>query len=168
METEVFVVRHAQTSGMDIPNASRPLSETGQYQAQALANFLLCLGIQVVYTSPFKRAFQTVEPFCITTGIRPVINEALRESEKEEALPQVRQRMFLAVKEITDIHPGKRIVLCTHGGTLWGLISYFDNTFGYEDYLKIGNPDEKRFVFGEGRAHFDDGFSYQLGGLHPI
>jgi len=162
MEAEIFVVRHAQTSEMDVPNASRPLSETGQYQAQALANYLLCLGIQVVYTSPFKRVLQTVEPFCITTGIRPVINEALRESERDEEFPQVRQRMIVAVKEIAEIHPGKRIVLCTHGGTLWGLISYFDNSFGYEDYQKIGSPDVKRFVFGEGRGHFDDGFSYPL------
>ena len=61
-----------------------------------------------------------------------------------------------------ETNAGETVLLCTHGGILFALISAFDSTFGYEDYLKIGNPDLKRFVYTGKSGLLDRGFRFDL------
>jgi broad specificity phosphatase PhoE len=67
-----------------------------------------------------------------------------------------------AVQHIADSNPEKKIVVCTHGGTLWGLISYFDPSFGYDQYRKLGTPDVKRFFYDGDGARFDSEFRVDI------
>jgi 2,3-bisphosphoglycerate-dependent phosphoglycerate mutase len=156
--TEVLVVRHAKAASEDLPNAEKPLSEQGRDDARELATILASLGINAIYSSPFRRALETVAPLCEATGLEVMIRSDLRESEKEEELFEVRKRMVSAVAEIARDNEGSRIVVCTHGGTTWGLISHFCSDFGYEQYKEIDTPDVRRFVYEEDGESYDGKF----------
>ena len=158
--TEIYVLRHATPAASDFPNRSRPLSDVGQRQAKALVPYLSSLGLIAVYTSPFKRAVDSVAPFCRAANLMSVEWEDLRESGEDEQLPEVRSRLILALSSIVEVNPGRRVLACTHGGCLWGVISYFDASFGYEEYRKIRTPDMRRIVFGEGPPRLDSEFVF--------
>jgi 2,3-bisphosphoglycerate-dependent phosphoglycerate mutase len=159
--TEVLVVRHAMAASVELPNAERPLSEQGRDDARALAKKLASMGINAIYSSPFRRALETVEPLCEATGLEVMIRSDLRESEKEEELFEVGKRMVSAVAEIARDNEGSRIVVCTHGGTTWGLISHYCSDFGYEQYREIDTPDVRRFVYVQDGGRYDPEFRIQ-------
>ena len=158
--TEIYVLRHATPAKSDLPNRERPLSEVGQSQAEALIAYLSNLDLTAVYTSPFKRAVQSVTPFCQAVGLTPVEREDLGESGHDEQLPEVRARLIGALSDIAEQHVGERVLVCTHGGCLWGAISHFDENFGYEDYRKIGTPDMRKFVFAANSQNLDTEFVF--------
>ena len=54
------------------------------------------------------------------------------------------------------------LVVCTHGGTSWGLISSFDPDFGYEQYKEVGSPDINRFVYEGDRGIYDAEFRIEI------
>lgn len=159
--TEIYVLRHA-TPAKSMPNRTRPLAEVGQQQAEALVPYLSELGITAVYTSPFTRAVKTVTPFCEAAGLTPVEREDLRESADDEEFPRVRARLMNTLSEIAELNQGGRILVCTHGGCLWSVISYFDEDFGYEDYQKLGTPDMRKIVFKDGPERMDEDFVFEL------
>jgi broad specificity phosphatase PhoE len=70
-----------------------------------LATNLSDLGITAIYTSPFKRAVNTVMPFCKMANLTPVEREDLRESEQDEQLPEVRSRLMQALTSIAESNP---------------------------------------------------------------
>jgi 2,3-bisphosphoglycerate-dependent phosphoglycerate mutase len=165
METTVYVLRHAQPASGDMPNRSRPLTDLGRAQAEGLVSYLTALQLSAVYTSPFVRAVQTIQPFCQASGISASEREDLRESGADELLPQVRERMVGAVQSIIDAHSGDQVLVCTHGGNLWGLISHFDSAFDYEDYRQIRSPDLKRFLYTTRDSRLDGEFSFDLASM---
>lgn len=93
-------------------------------------------------------------------GIQTV--DDLKESAEDESLDLVRKRVVASVRSIVETNAGETVLLCTHGGILFAVISAFDSTFGYEDYLKIGNPDLKRFVYTGKSGLLDQGFHFDL------
>ena len=159
--TEILLVRHAMAGQWELPNAERPLSEQGRKDAGMLSSKLAKSGIHAIYSSPFKRALETVEPLARETGIKIQIRADLRESEKNEELPEVRKRMVAALCEIVGENKNKTVVVCTHGGTTWGLINHFDSAFDYEQYKQIGTPDVRRFVYDEIGGRYDEDFGIQ-------
>ena len=158
----MYVLRHCTPADSDLPNRERPLSDIGHRQAQQLVPVLTRLGISAVYTSPFRRALETVAPFCNCADIRPIEKEELGESAEDERLPQVRSRLIGALNTIAEDHDGECVLVCTHGGCLWGAISQFDTTFGYEDYRRIGCPGMRRIVYTAGKARLDQAFELEL------
>lgn len=159
---EVYVLRHCTPSVGSEPNRARPLSEAGLHQAQALVPILSHLEISVVYTSPFRRALDTVSPFCETVGLAEIEMEDLSESAHEEELPEVRTRLIDAIGSIAETHDSTRVLACTHGGCLWGVISYFDSNFGYDDYRGLKCPDMRRIVYEGGVPSLDRHFQFEL------
>ena len=165
--TIIYVLRHCHPADGEFPNRVRPLSDPGRHQAQALVPYLEALHLDAVYSSPFARALASVSPFCEAAGVSPILREDLGESTSEELLPQVRERMVAATESIAPQHPGQTLLLCTHGGCMWGLISHFDESFGYEQYRRIGTPDMRRLICSTApaeSAELDGSFSFDL---HP-
>ncbi len=160
--TEIYVLRHCLPAESDLPNRERPLGEVGRRQARELVPILAGLGLSAVYTSPFRRAIETVAPFCEDMHIDPILKEELIESAEDEKLPQVRSRMIGLLSSVTRAHSGERVLVCTHGGCLWAVISEFDSAFGYEDYRQIGCPDVRRVIYTGGVARLDEEFRLLL------
>jgi len=66
----VLLIRHAD---IDLPATSSdpPLNSAGQERATALVHVVRAAGIATLFTSPFLRTKQTVEPLALSLGIQP-------------------------------------------------------------------------------------------------
>ncbi len=80
----LLLVRHAEPvapGAVGYEENDRPLSEAGRAQALLLAEQLADSGVRAVYSSPYPRARQTVEPLaerlCIPVTIVPDLRERL-------------------------------------------------------------------------------------------
>ena len=51
-------------------------------------------------------------------------------------------------------HRGQTLLLCTHGGCLWGVLKHFAEDSLFADYGHITSPDLKRIVWGD-NPYFD-------------
>ncbi len=158
MKTNIYILRHASAMSGEMDNRSRPLSKEGHRQAKLLVPSLQKLECSIVYSSPFKRALETVAPYCAATGTPKKVRENLSESLEKETLDQVRERMVAAATEIVETHSGKNVLICTHGGTMWGLLSHYDNSFGLKQYQQIGNPDLRKIIFTKEKTWIDSTF----------
>lgn len=62
----LFLVRHCESTGQ---NASAPLTAVGQTQAIHLADHLERLGVDLLVSSPYIRAQQSVAPLAQRLGL---------------------------------------------------------------------------------------------------
>jgi len=122
--------------------------------------FLKTLRLSAVFSSPFLRALETVRPYCDITGVDPIEREDLRESEEGEPISQVRERLWGAITSIVDSHPKGNLLVCTHGGCAWSIISHFDPTFDFQDYKQIRTPDMRKIIFDSKEPTLDQSFKF--------
>jgi 2,3-bisphosphoglycerate-dependent phosphoglycerate mutase len=60
--TSIYFVRHAEPVHSWKEDKSRPLSEEGLKDRYEALNVFMNLNIEVIYSSPYKRSFDTVYP----------------------------------------------------------------------------------------------------------
>jgi 8-oxo-dGTP diphosphatase len=105
----VYVVRHAQAghrSNWNGDDRERPLTPAGQGQAVAIAGRLAAEDLTSLWSSPFVRCVQTLEPLAERTGLSIVADDRLAEGTPLEATLDL------------IAHAGEGAVLCTHGDVL--------------------------------------------------
>lgn len=165
METYVYLVRHAH-SEYTPDELGRPLSETGREYAQKAAALLLAEGADIVVSSPFKRAVETVEGATAGAGAAIILDEGFAErklaegfvedfqeavrkvwSDESFAWPggesnlEARHRGVQALKRIIERFPGKRIAIGTHGNLMALIISHYDARYGWDFWRGLKMPD---------------------------
>jgi broad specificity phosphatase PhoE len=137
--TTLLLVRHGETdwnaAGRLQGHTDRPLNEYGHRQARELADRLAGDGIQAVYASDLSRARETAEIIAGRLGLEVITDPDLREKNwgswegltsderarvefEGESTEEHRERVLRAVKRIVEAHPGERVVVVTHGGSL--------------------------------------------------
>jgi probable phosphoglycerate mutase len=137
--TELLLVRHGETDwnaeGKLQGHTDRPLNDYGRRQAQALADKLAGESIDAVYASDLSRARETAEILGAKLGLPVVVDPDLREKNwgnwegltsderlhiefEGETSEAHRDRTLSAVQRIVERHPGERVVVVTHGGSL--------------------------------------------------
>ena len=79
--TALYLVRHAQPvyQGYQETPELAPLSEKGRADSERLADFLQGKGIEQIYSSPYPRAVQTLEPLARRLGLPIELEPDLRE-----------------------------------------------------------------------------------------
>ncbi len=137
--TTLLLVRHGETDW----NAERrwqghtdvPLNERGREQARRLAASLAGGGVDAIYSSDLTRARETAEIVAGRLGLPVVIDSDLREIDvgsregltgeevgirewDGESKEAHRDRTLRSLARIVDGHPGSRVVVVAHGGTL--------------------------------------------------
>ncbi len=137
--TTLLLVRHGETDW----NAGRrwqghtdvPLNDRGRAQAAALAEELAADPPQAIYTSDLSRARDTAEIVAARLGVPVIVEPRLREIDvgSREGLTAEEvgdrawdgephsdhgARVLAAVREAAEAHPGGRILLVAHGGSL--------------------------------------------------
>jgi 2,3-bisphosphoglycerate-dependent phosphoglycerate mutase len=176
--TTVDLVRHAHADWT--LDDERPLSARGRVDATALARVLAAPPIAAIYSSPFRRAIETIEPLAWACGLDPMVVDDLRERELvvpsgatfEDAVaaawgsPDVRvagsesnrdaaARGRRVVDDVVARHAGGRVVLSTHGNLLALVLNAFDPAFGIDGWRALTFPDAYRLTFRGGVfAHF--------------
>jgi 8-oxo-dGTP diphosphatase len=105
----LYLVRHAKAGSrrdFDGDDRERPLSRAGLDQAAALTLLLGHLPLSHIYSSPYVRCVQTVEPLAKKLGLELTITEALAEGDA-----------FDDAIALVDAAP-KNAVLCSHGDVI--------------------------------------------------
>jgi 8-oxo-dGTP diphosphatase len=112
----VVVVRHA----LAVPRSTwkktdhrRPLVGAGRARSGVVTGILDAYGITELVTSPSKRCVQTIQPYAVSAGIRPVTKNAVSEEGFEHKGPEPTRRLVekLLAQETA-------VALCTHGPVL--------------------------------------------------
>lgn len=85
-EFTVYIVRHAEKA---VAESDPPLSERGKQRAQTLAQMLQKAKLQAIYSTPYQRTQQTVQPLAEQLQLK-VSN--YRPSEAEALLEQIVSR----------------------------------------------------------------------------
>jgi broad specificity phosphatase PhoE len=137
--TTLLLVRHGETDwnaeGRLQGHTDRPLNADGREQAKKLADRLEGDGIAAVYASDLSRARETAEIVGERLGLIVVIDPDLREKnwgtwegltgpERDrvefvgESTQEHSERMLRAVRRIAERHPGDRVLVVTHGGSV--------------------------------------------------
>jgi len=142
--TTILLARHGETDwnrdGRFQGWADPPLNETGRAQARALAAQLADVPFDAVYSSDLQRAHETALIVAEPHGVPVVADRGLREidvgswsgltrPEVEERFPGAEQhdgetraqhlaRVLATVERIASAHPGERILIVSHGGSL--------------------------------------------------
>lgn len=160
--TTVYFVRHAQPNYANRNDAQRELSAKGLEDRKLVTEFLKDKGIDVVLSSPYKRAVDTVADFAGTYGLQIKTVDAFRERKVDsvwiedftafsvrqwqdfsyklsdgECLQEVQDRNITALKSVIEQYKGKNIAIGSHGTALSTIVNYYDNTFGYADFAAI-------------------------------
>jgi 8-oxo-dGTP diphosphatase len=106
----LFLLRHAAAGDRtkwDGVDAVRPLTKKGRRQSAALAEMLRDRGIECIYSSPFTRCVETVEPLAEAIGAKVIEHDALAEGPDIDGAYQ-----------LCDDLVGRNAVLCTHGDVI--------------------------------------------------
>ena len=145
--TTIYFVRHAEPNYED---------------RKLVTEFLLDKQIDIVLSSPYKRAVDTIRDFAEIKGLDITIIDEFKERRVDsggiedfnsfckmqwedfsyklsdgESLQEVQNRNVFALSRVLEQYRNKKIVVGSHGTALSTIIHYFDKTFGYSDFDKI-------------------------------
>jgi 2,3-bisphosphoglycerate-dependent phosphoglycerate mutase len=162
--TTVYLVRHAHAHWNT--DDARPLSEQGTESAARVAMLLSERPIVAIYSSPSRRALDTVTPLASRLGLKVQLMPALRERELlpmprelfENAvaatwrLPQrapagaesneeAQRRGLSALMRVVETHSGQHVVVSTHGTLMALILNGLDPSLGFEFWRRLTFPD---------------------------
>jgi 8-oxo-dGTP diphosphatase len=115
----LYVVRHAKAgsrSHWSGDDRMRPLSKKGMQQAQELVDIFAGFTISSIFSSPYLRCVQTVEPLARLRKLAVKQTEQLAEGHGLAGLST-----FFADAKLDGA------VLCTHGDIVWELVEDLSN-----------------------------------------
>ena len=148
---KLYVTRHGQTDynkdEIILGVTDLPLNETGLAQAAELAENAEKLGdIDIIISSPMKRAFTTAKAVADRCGLEIITEERLREwdygeyegksrfmGRSGESLLQLSHRVYSVLDEIKAKYRDKNVLVVCHGGICRVIETYF-NDLTNEEY----------------------------------
>ena len=184
--SEIILVRHAeavplQPGASDAVDNDRPLSDAGRIAADQLASELSRLPIEAVFSSPYRRAIETVEPIAATHQLHVRMDEDLRERRLAgvplvgdafvdairraredprfappggESTQQVMKRAIAVFGRMARAVSDGAVVAGTHGGLISVVRWHLGEEFSIEDALAEPTPALYRLQLIRGRPRF--------------
>lgn len=171
MNTNVYLVRHAH-SIFTHDERHRPLSERGKQDAKRVAQILNKEQIDVVISSPYARAIETVEEVAIYHQLPVILVDGFKErklaaqpvADFEAAMDQLwhnedfsfqggesnkeaQRRGVKAFQDVLDTYSGKNIVIGTHGNIMTLIMNYYDSSYHFAFWQQLSMPDIYRLTF---------------------
>jgi 2,3-bisphosphoglycerate-dependent phosphoglycerate mutase len=159
-----LVIRHAESPWS--PDEMRPLSASGHDAAEAMAKSLSAFEIAAIYSSPYLRAIQTIEPLAnylelpiheiddlrertlgSTSGIRFEDAVAATFSDFDLLFPggessrAAQRRAVHTMDRLIEAHPSELVAISTHGNLLSLLLNAFSDDVGFEFWRSLALPD---------------------------
>ena len=162
--TKVYFVRHAKPDFRVEDDKMRPLTEQGVKDCKKVTEFLLGRDINKIYSSPYKRSFDTVKDFAETANLKVKIIDDFRERKVDnvwiedfnafskeqwgdfnyklsdgESLNEVQQRNIAVLQDVLKENKNLNIAIGTHGTALGTIINYYNDKFDYNEFNRIRN-----------------------------
>lgn len=158
----LFLVRHCESTGQE---AAAPLTALGQAQAVRLADHLETLGVELLVSSPYTRAQQSIAPLAQRLGLPVEIDPRLAErvlsaaplEHWREAIRQTFEDLDLAwpggeasraamargraAVDALLTRPVRVVVVVTHGNLMTLILRSFETQFGFQAWECLSNPD---------------------------
>jgi 2,3-bisphosphoglycerate-dependent phosphoglycerate mutase len=158
---QIYFVRHAEPEHSWKDDRTRPLTETGLRDCDAVTRTLHDIRADLFVSSPYRRSHDTVKGCAEDHHLTVRADERFRERENGvvastwelirkrwddfdfheeggESLRMVQRRNMAAVFELLDGGtPEEVIVVGTHGTALSTILNYFDPSFGFERFKRL-------------------------------
>lgn len=160
--TEIYFVRHAEPNYNNHDDFTRELSAKGLSDRLLVTQYLSNKSIDIVLSSPYKRAYDTVYDFASRSSLPVHCVDDFRERKVDsiwiddfdkftrnqwdnfdyklldgESLRQVQDRNIRALNNVLDQYAGCKIAVGSHGTALSTIINYFDPSFDYNHFARI-------------------------------
>jgi 2,3-bisphosphoglycerate-dependent phosphoglycerate mutase len=163
--TVIYFIRHAESDYSVRESRIRPLTEKGLADCSLVSDFLSERNIDVVLSSPYKRAVDTLDDFIQKNNLEIQIVEGFCEQRSDsgylartidfsvyaknhwedfnyrlgngESFFECQKRNIIALENTLSQYNGKNIAIGTHGIALSTIINYYDNTYGYDDFMTM-------------------------------
>jgi 2,3-bisphosphoglycerate-dependent phosphoglycerate mutase len=160
--TNIYFVRHAESDYSNHNDMERPLTQKGKQDRELVTRFLSDKEIDVVLSSPYIRAIDTVKDFADLYGHLIVTVEGFRERKVDsdwiedfaiftkmqwedfdykiadgECLREVQNRNIDTLLNVLREYQDKNIVVGSHGTALSTIINYYDPTYSFDDFQSI-------------------------------
>ena len=166
---KLYIIRHCEANGQ-APNECLTLA--GSEASGRLAKFLSGINIELVISSPFTRAVQTIQSFVLHNNIPFKLDDRLKERVlSSENLPdwyEKLQQTYIdkdlnftggessneATKRINELVEElkqsnyKSVAIVTHGNIMSLLLNHFQPHFGFDEWKLLSNPDVFEIDFG--------------------
>ena len=176
MDTYIYLVRHGDSPKLDGNERTRGLTEKGKMDAKRITAMLLHEGVDVFFSSPYKRAVLTIENLAKVADKEVQIREDLKEvvfacddkiMPDSELYPLVnkmfvdrelcspggdtalscQERSVAILMEILKTNSGQRIVIGTHGAVMTLMMGYFNSKYDFDFLMKTSKPDVYKLIF---------------------
>ena len=174
MQTNIFMIRHAESPFIFGKERIRPLSKKGVKDAKKLNEIIQDIKFDSILSSPYKRALQTVEyatnssniKICEDLKERPIKgNYKLPKEEIEQAIKRsfididfcleggetVREAQFRSLPIIFNILQDlelKNVAIGTHGNIMTSIMNYFEkDKYNYNFWKSTTKPDIYKLTF---------------------
>lgn len=160
--TTVYFVRHAQPNFRNHDDLTRELTEKGLQDSKLVTAFLLDKRVDVLLSSPYKRAMDTLADFAKARKLEITPIPDFRERKVDsgwihdfqafcqhqwedfdyklsdgESLGEVQRRNIAALHAVLEEYRDKTIAIGSHGTALSTILHYYDPSFGYGDFNRI-------------------------------
>jgi 2,3-bisphosphoglycerate-dependent phosphoglycerate mutase len=176
MQTNIFMVRHAESPFVFGEERTRGLSEEGLQAAMKVADLLDPEEIHFVCSSSYTRARETVQYLADRKNLPIIEFEELRERpikglnykapwdelqlaiEKSfvdldfsldggESINEAQRRSIPVINNLLKEHEGRNIVIGTHGNIMTIILNYYNSSYGFEFWKNTSKPDIYRMTF---------------------
>jgi len=169
--TVIYFVRHAH-SHYTADEYNRPLSNKGVEDRDRVTRLFEHKNIHTIYSSPYKRAIQTVEGIAQERKLQIKTIDSLKERilsngkllDFDDAIHQVwsrpnfafqggesndaaKERAITTLQKIILTHPNDNIVIGTHGNIMVLMMQYFDAQYDYSFWKGLSMPDVYQLTF---------------------
>jgi 2,3-bisphosphoglycerate-dependent phosphoglycerate mutase len=159
-----YLVRHAHAHWT--PDEDRPLSARGQEDAVRVADILQMAPIEAIFTSPYRRARQTIAPLAVrlnlplqevhdlrerrlSAGFVDVFAEAVEATWRDKGVSHpggesnaaAQRRGAAVVNRLREQQVAEHVVLSTHGNLLALILQYFDPSVDFAFWQSLTMPD---------------------------
>ncbi|WKV07493.1 histidine phosphatase family protein [Thermoanaerobacterium sp. CMT5567-10] len=160
--TKVYFVRHCKPDFSIKDDLMRPLTKDGQKDCKKVTEFLSDKNITKIFSSPYKRAIDTIKDFAESANLKINVIDDFKERKignawiedfdkfaKEqwhnfdyklpggESLNDVQRRNIKALMNILEENVDHNIAISSHGTALSTIINYFNKEFDYAEFEKI-------------------------------
>ncbi|MEO2203833.1 histidine phosphatase family protein [Paenibacillus pabuli] len=174
VRTTLYFVRHAESAYVEGQERERGLTDQGRLDAAAVAELLSQEKIQWYYSSPYRRAVDTIQELADQSRAAIVTEEDLRERQLSDervkhadfleakrllylepsyAYPggesgeQAGSRAAAVIERILDTHAGQKVAIGTHGDVMTLIFQHYDTSYGYEFWKCTTMPDIYKLEF---------------------
>lgn len=165
MNNIYYFVRHAHSTYTP-DEWTRPLSQKGLTSLSQL-KILENKPISAIYSSPYQRAIETIEPLALIFGLpiqldkrlieRKLSSQQVSDQTFETTLKQLWQnpdsslpggesnlmaqkRSLAFLQKLEENHQDEHIIISSHGNLICILLSYFDGQIHYDFWKQLPMP----------------------------